>query len=96
MCVFHSSKRKKFIPDQFATYHFRRKNVSGSYIYFDPTEPHKDKEDISEDDDSDEGTTMVLLADDGLSDERKEAAPYEQLPSTKKNIKSLSESDIKK
>ena len=94
-CV-HSivANENKFLPDQFATYHFRRKYVSGSYVSFDPTE-RDDNNDIS-DDDSINDTNISLMADNGYTNETQEAAHYEQLPSTKSNIKCLSDSDLKK
>ena len=79
------ANKKKYLPDQFTTYHFQRKYVSGSHISLDPTEPHDEEEDMPDDDDSEDDINTLLLTDHGLSNERKDATHYEQLPSTKKN-----------
>ena len=95
-CV-HSivANEKRFIPEQFATYHFQRKYISGSYISFNPTECDDNNEPMSDDDSENERDTC-LIADKDFSEQTKAAAHYEQLPSEKENIKCLSESDLKK
>ena len=52
------------MPDQFATYHFRRKYVSGSYVSFDPTECNENN-DVS-DNVSENDTTITLMSDNGI------------------------------
>ena len=76
-------------------YHFRRKYVSGSCISFNPTESDHDNEPMSDDDSVHESDTCTLV-DNEFSEQTKGAAHYEQLPSEKKNIKCLSESDLKR
>ena len=56
MRSFNSSKRNKFLPEQFATYHFRRKYVSRSYPSFDHTE-------CNSDDNCEDNTNTSLMAD---------------------------------
>ena len=95
MCSLHCCKRKKFIPEQFATYHFRRKYVSGSYVSLDPKE-YNDNDEVSLNDESDEESNIVLTADDKFSVEGKDAAHFEQMPRERNSIKCLTESELKR
>ena len=86
-CV-HSivANKKRFILEQFATYQFQRKYISGLYVSFNPTECDDNNEPMSDDDSENERDTC-LLADNGFSEQTKATAHYDQFPSEKKNKK---------
>ena len=88
MCSFYSCKQKTFFPEQFITYLFRSKYVSGSYGSLDLKE-YNDNDEISLDDESDEESNIILKADEEFSIEGKDAAHFEQMPREQNSIKCL-------
>ena len=90
-----------FIPEQFASYHFRRKLVSGSYISMDPNETEvidREHDDDISDDDSEysvRNTSSEMTADNEYSIEEQQGAFFEQLPGQGKAVKCLSASELK-
>ena len=75
-CV-HSivANEKRFISEQFATYHFQMKYVFGSYISLDPTECDDNNDPMLDDDSWNERDTCVL-ADNDFSEQTKGAAHF--------------------
>ena len=89
-----------FIPEQFASYHFRRKLVSGSYISMDPNESGSDMNhnDTNSDDESVEtenDSVGLKTADNDHSIDQQQGAFFEQLPGQSKAVKCLSSSELK-
>ena len=79
------------MPQQVATYHFRQKYVSGSYISLDPTD-YNDINDIQSEYDSDDDTDVSMIADNDYSVKTQQAAYFKQIQRKKENVKCLSES----
>ena len=90
-----------FIPEQFATHHFRRKLVSGSYISMDPNDEENHEECLNELDSDDDSThsenivDMETTADKEFSTEEQQGAFFEQMPVQTKPVKCLSASELK-
>ncbi len=88
-----------FIPEQFASRHFRRKFVSGSYISMEhnENEPTTDNIYIDSDDDTDfeNDNFTQTTADKDSTVEEQQGAFFEQLPAPHKTVKCLSSSELK-
>ena len=89
-----------FIPEQFATYHFRRKLVSGSYVSMNPNESgsNVNNDDANSEDetvDSESDFQGITTADNDFSTDEQQCAFFEQLPSQSKPVKCLSSSELK-
>ena len=94
-----------FIPSQFATNHFRRRFVSGSFVSMDPNEydiknndDNKSEDDIDTDDDtydSEVDSNLQQIADNNFTLEEKQSAFFEQVHGQNKTVRCLSSSELK-
>ena len=90
-----------FISEQFATHHFRRKLVSGSYISLDPNDLESNDEcenELGSNDNStylDDIVNMESTADNEFSTEEQQGAFFEQIPDQMKPVKCLPASALK-